>query len=294
MSDSPPQDQIQEADSNADAGRRPVPKHWIALGIIVIAHASFNACIFPNLHRANSPSSLIATGIIISQPALIAVWVALASQRFYQRFLWGVLLFIVASFTVELVAVLGQRGPLGVYAPIELTLFILATVILMLVRRLLRFSIIRSHAKYLGSDYQENQFGIKHLVILTTITAIAFGLFRTLFLIHPQFYSPSLSEFSIIICEIAILLFPTVLITWLVLAFHKNMASSIFSAIILLCITNVLAYLFFTSFERSPDKIEIIFFVQLGAGLSALLTTLVIRFCGYRMIQARNQDRAYR
>ena len=152
----------------------------------------------------------------------------------------------------------------------DLTLFIVATLILLLVRRLSRWQIIHSYTEYVPSDYQANQFGIKHLIILTTITALACGLFRTLIVISPQLSYPSVAEVVKVTCEVIVMLLPIIIIPWFTLAYLKNMSLSIVYAIILLGIIDVAVYFIFRELEPNQDVIQIILFVQLGASISSL------------------------
>ena len=87
-------------------------------------------------------------------------------------------------------------------------LFIVATIILLLVRRFFHWQMTQSFELNIPTDYRANQFGIKHLIILTTIVALAFGLFRTLIVIYPQDSYPPVADVARITCEIIVVLFP--------------------------------------------------------------------------------------
>jgi hypothetical protein len=227
-------------------------------------------------------------GFIFSQPILIAIWTAFAPQRFFHRFLWSLSLCTLIFFSVGLGAL--RYGPQAwlFFIIMDLILFIVATLILLLVRRLFRWQIIHSYTAQVPSDYQSYQFGIKHLVILTTIAALACSLFRTLIVISPQFSYPSVAMVVKDTCQAIVVLFPIIIIPWFTLTYLKNMLLSILYAIILLGIIEVAVYFIFRKLEPNPDIIQIILFVQLGASISVFFSTLIIRLCGFRMIRGQN------
>ena len=284
MTDSLPPDAVSENQSKAKANHRSIPKHWIVLGLLVFAHAAFGVFCSYNLPPVDSIAFLMI-GFLFSQPILFAIWAAFAPQRFYHRFLWSLLFITLISFSVLLGSLLNQRLSLEFFMIMEPTLFFAATLSLLLVRRLYRCHFIHSDADNVPSDYQANQFGIKHLLILTAITALAFGLFRTVYVISPQSFFPSVAEVAKLVCELIVLAFPITLIPCFTLVCHKNMMLTIFYAVIMLGINDTAAYFTFRSLEPLPNIIQLIVFVQLGAGLSVFISTLVIRMCGFRMIR---------
>jgi hypothetical protein len=281
-------DQVSETPPKENLNRRSIPKHWIVLGLLVFAHAVFGAYLGLHLGKTEQSSAYIAymmVGILWSQPILLAIWAALAPQRFYHRFLWTLLFCILICFTVA-IGLVHKSIEMGMII-MELTLFIVATLSLLLVRRLSRWQIIHTYTAHVPSDYQAYQFGIKHLIILITITAIACSLFRTLVVISPQLLYPPVVEVAKQTCEVIVVLFPIIIIPWFTLAYLKNTLLSIFYAIVLLGIIDVTVYFIFRKLEPNPDIIQIILFVQLGASISVFVTTLVIRLCGFRMVRER-------
>jgi hypothetical protein len=300
MSDAQLLDEVSENRPKEHAGRRSISKHWLVLGLLVLAHAAFGIGFGFFAQVADEDMEtyrvyvfFIMLGFILSQPILLAMWAALAPQRFYHRFLWSLLLCILIAFAVALGTFIFETQELFFITMIDLALFIVAMLILLLVRRLSRWHIIHSYMAHVPSDYQPNQFGIKHLIILITITALACSFFRTFMMISPQLEYPSVAEFVKGLCEVSVMLLPIIIIPWFVLAYLKNMLSSIFYAIILLGIVEVAVYLIFCKYDSNPETIHSLF-VQLGASISVLLTTLVIRSCGFRMIRGRKATTAMR
>ena len=86
MPDSLPLDEVSESQPKEAFIRRSIPKHWIILGLLVIAHAVLGR-IFGFFIDKENPHGYMTSGFVLSQPILIAIWAALAPQRFYIRFL---------------------------------------------------------------------------------------------------------------------------------------------------------------------------------------------------------------
>jgi hypothetical protein len=289
MSDSLPLDEVSETQPKEAFIRRSIPKRWIVLVALVLAHALFSRVCGFFIENSN-PLSYMISGVVLSQPILIAIWAALAPQRFYIRFLWGFLSFTLIFFAVGYGISLYDPSNGVMFVIIDLVLFIVASLMFLLVRRLSRWQIIHFYAKPVSLDYQSYQFGIKHLIILTTILALALGLFRTLLLISRNASLPEISDIAGIACEVILVLFPIIIIPWLTLAYVKNTLSSIIYAVILIGIVDVAAFSIFKwlgqNHLHNPNLIQIFLFVQLGASFSMFATTLVIRLCGFRMVRA--------
>ena len=81
MSDLLPENQPSEE----TASPKGFPKHWIVLGLLVLAHADLGAYCIP----ADQTLTNLIAGVMISQPILLANWAAFACQRFYHRILWS-------------------------------------------------------------------------------------------------------------------------------------------------------------------------------------------------------------
>jgi hypothetical protein len=290
MSDSLPPDRVPETGPKKAFISQSIPKYWIVLVSLVLAHAVLGR-VSGFFIESNNPLGYMICGVWLSQPILIAIWTALAPQRFFIRFLWGFLSFTLIFFAIGYGISLYDPSNVVMFAIIDLVLFIVASLMFLLVRRLSRWQIIHFYAKPVSLDYQSYQFGIKHLLILTTILALALGLFRTLLLISRNTSLPEISDIAGFACEIILILFPIIIIIWLTLAYVKNTASSIIYALILFGIVDVAAFSIFKWLEQNhphnPNLIQIFLFVQLGASLSMFATTLVIRLCGFRMARVR-------
>jgi hypothetical protein len=271
--------------------RQAVPKYWYVLGVLVIVHAIFGLYFNPLLPARDQPP-LLETGFLFSQPFLLAMWAALAPQHFYQRFLWTFLLCTLISFILDLQLLLqGGRGT-GTIMILDLTIFIIVTLILLLIRRFSGWQIKRAQLENNYSEYQAYQFGIKHLIILTTITALALGLFRCLLVMYPNLVLPPVANFISGVGLISAMLLPIIIIPWFTMSYGRNMLFLVFFTIILLGAIDIGVYLTIKNvIPPTPNHgwIETILLFQLGTCLSVCISTLVIRLCGFRLIRQRKR-----
>ncbi|MGO9114244.1 MAG: hypothetical protein ACLP9L_33940 [Thermoguttaceae bacterium] len=271
-------------------------KTWIVLGLLVLAHAAFGAYFNPVGDTPNEIGEIrifFLLGTLLAQPILFAIWASFAHQRFYHRFLWALLLCTLVSFAEDLGTLRhGNHRDLGMLMVMDTTLFLTATLILSVFRHFSRWQIKQPGGEDAPSVYEGYHFGIKHLLILTTIAALGCGLFRTLHIINPDMtLSPSVGRFVGAICLFLALLFPVVVIPWLTLAYRRRLASQIFITVIMVGLLDLVAYFIMVTMEPPRTGISLYelikpcLFIQLGSCISATVTTLVIRFCGFRMIR---------
>ncbi len=301
MSDPLPVNEVPEA----NAGPKGFPRHWIVLGLLVLANAALGAYFNP---IGSGPTEIgeirmfCLLGAILSQPVLFAIWASFAHSRFYHRFLWSLLLCTLVSFSEDLGSLLrGNHRDLGMLMVIDTTLFLTATIVLSVFRHFSRWQIKQPGGEDAPSAYEGYHFGIKHLLILTTITALACGLFRTLYNINPNLrLPPSIAEFVGGIGLFLALLFPIVVIPWYTLACRSSRPRSrIFVTVIMVVVVDLAAYFSMITMSPPPpsislyDLIKPFLFFQLGSVISACVSTLVVRGCGFRMIrEAKAQEQA--
>ena len=267
-------------------------KTWIVLGLLVLAHAAFGACFNPNAQTIESGRIVpfLLLGVLFSQPILFAIWASFAHQRFYHRFLWSLFLFTWVSFAEALGILRHAHFPdLGILMIIDATLFFTATIILSVFRHFSRWRIKQPDREDAMPVYQTHQIGIKHLIILTTIIALACGLFRTLCIINPDMrLPPSIAKFIGGIFQTLALLFPVIVIPWITLAYRRRIGLLIGIMIILAGLFDIAACFLLIKMNSATPPFSAyvaLALFQLGATISALATTLVIRFCRSRMIR---------
>ncbi len=295
MSDSPPIVDSQADQASIASNKRPFPKHWIVLGLLVVTNAAFGTLCnrMGGILDVRDINVFMARqfvlGFVLAQPILFALWAAFAPQRFYERFLWAFLLCSVVAF-VEEIGTLNNEVGLGFIMVMQLIQFMLFTTILLLIRQLGGWCLKRSQTEYFPGDYQANQFGIKHLILLTSITAVAFALIRSLLILNSVKWPPFARAVGSTLLIFAMFI-PIIVVSWITMTFPKNtiklivLATVLFgiidSAICLIVLQNVPAI------ARYYSILPPILFTQLGGCISFLFNTIMLRLCGYRMIRER-------
>ncbi|MEN6451739.1 MAG: hypothetical protein ABFC96_14705 [Thermoguttaceae bacterium] len=272
-------------------------KTWKVLGLLVVVHAAFGAYFTP-LGKPVSDTAPVAPclliGFILSQPLMFAIWASLASQRFYHRFLWSLLLCSLVSFVDEIGSLRNPHAGRGNGMICSIAVFIVATLLLSAFRRFSRWQIRKPNVEDVPSDYRANQFGIKHLIILTTITALACGLCRTLLSTnHDLDRLPSIVQFAGFILILCVLLVPILAIPWYTLSLRGKIVPLLVSTIMIGAACDLAAFCIITAMTppavgRADIYQEVIkpsLLIQFGAGASVLVTMLVIRWCGFRMMR---------
>jgi len=296
MSDSSPLDDVKADQASVAADKRPFPKHWIVLGLLLIANAAFGAYFNPNGKNSSEvgeKTAFMLTGFLCTQPFLFALWAAFAPHRFYRRFLWALLLCSLVAFAEELGTLLGNRNTyLGFGMAVQLILFILFTSVLLMVRRFFGWRFNRSQTEFMPSDYQANQFGIKHLILLTTITGIAFALIRSLRILNSFNRLPSVVSVLASTGFFSAMIIPIMIVPWFTMTFRGNTIKLIVLATVLLGIFDPLSFLIVQQpipplYFSFGEVLRDVLLMQLGGCLSVLLNTIVLRLCGYRLIRER-------
>jgi len=274
--------------------KRSIPWHWIVLGLLVVGHAGIGAYLYgtPPTEIGRS-GELVMGGVLMSQPILLAFWAGFASQPFRQRFLWAFLLSILVAFAEELGLLLNtHRSGSGVVMTLFFGLFAVTTVLLLIIRRVSRWQIKHLVIEDARSDYEPNQFGIKHLIILISITALACGLARSLVLLNSGLpLRFSVLPFVVGMVETVCFLFPAIVIPWCVMAYRPRIVLLIvtWTIIWVVCTIGGCVIIAIPQGWRGGSVFEHFFkqwlLIQLGAGLSMLISSIVMRSCGFRMVR---------
>jgi hypothetical protein len=274
---------------------RSIPKHWIVLGLLVVAQAGLGAFLNGRLNIITTADlgAPLTIGLLFSQPILLAFWAAFAPQPLYQRFLWSFLLCTVVSFVEEVPALANTHNVFKNTMTIFLAGFIVVTIVCLGFRWIFRWQIKHSLIEDAESDYERSQFGVKHLIILITITAICCGLARSLFIIDPNSqWVHTISEYIGRIYGTLLLIGPVIVIPWIAMTHRPKVLRSLF-AIIGAEIVCAVSGGFIISVCFSLPSLGTVFvgeggvilLIQVGAALSILVTSLVMRFCGFRLVR---------
>jgi len=273
--------------------RRRVRWQWLVLGLLVLGHASFDAVFTPmgtpvDDNAMAAPYAVI--GVIAVQPMLLAMWVALGRGPLVQRLFWAVLACVLVASGDALGSLWNRPGSVGNAmagsVAAMLVLFGVAALALWPVRRLSGWRIGRGSPE----AARPSQFGIVHLILWTTLTAVFLGAARFLGQQVPvegegsSWRHPAV-QVALAAAFLLVALFPTVVVPWVTLAYRgrRNLlilaAAAAWAALTYACIVLMS--------KSAPTPLyqiaQPIVFLQAGASAAGLLSALVVRLCGYRI-----------
>jgi hypothetical protein len=261
------------------------------LGFLVLAQVVFiTVCFRPDGPGASGVSEyfLMGTaGVLLAQPFLLAFWAAFAQQHFFRRFLWCFFLCTVIFFSEAASNLRYKNAEIGAIIFVQFLFFFVAALLMLAARKFLGWRIQKAADIVIASEYRATQFGIKHLILLTAITALTAGLFRSLYLIQP-FYLVRLVQAAGAIGIYFVMLLPAIVLPWYTLAHHANVLSLAGFSVVSFAGIDVFVYFVMQYRPFFPaESFPLLLCLQLGATLSILFTTLPLRFCGYRMVRMR-------
>jgi hypothetical protein len=267
---------------------RHIPRSWIDFGLLVLGHAVFGAYFTP----IDAGFAAAGLGVKISQPILLAIWAAFARQNLYYRLLWALLLCTYLSFADDLGTVQQSaydswsrrafNEKAGETIVANLAIFISTLPILLLVRRISRWQMTDPFFKEADPAEPAHRYGIHHLLLLTAIVALFCGLVRSLLILTKAgFPYPSITEFVGSLAVFLVIGSPICTVPWITLAKPKRPDSFAYMALGVAGALDIVVVPWFV-----PARIVIqCYWMQIGAIISAVVTTLVMRRCGFRLNQ---------
>jgi hypothetical protein len=222
---------------------------------------------------------------MFSQPFLFGTWAALGPPPAIKR----VPLTAASVALVELASAIASGGD---FEPelfeITFSLFGTSTLLMLIVRKVARWQIGTEHEATSGA-MAVNQFSLKYLLVLTTVCASLLGAARGLMSLSTLQRSPSwhadLPELLVPIGLVTLAIFPAILVPLMAL-FPRPTTKML---ITVPCICLALAWLSVeavVALENEP-RLEVtrdIAILQLGAVTSGLLSAIVLRLAGYRLL----------
>jgi hypothetical protein len=274
--------------------RQSIPTHWIVLGFLVVAHTGLGAYFNGRLGNIKGHvDEFLTMGLLFSQPMLLAFWAAFAPQPFYQRSLWCFFLCTMVSFFEQLNALEHTQNLFKEIMMMSLATFFVATMVFLAVRWISRWQIRHTIVEAARSAYEPSQFGVKHLIILITITAVCCGLIRSLFIMNRNWeLGQPIVEWVGRASVMLFLILPVIVIPWIVMACRPKVLWLLLvmisvetvcivsgGCIIGLCFSNQALSDVFVREGRA------MLMIQLGAALSVVVSSLVLRFCGFSLVR---------
>jgi hypothetical protein len=261
---------------------------WIVLGALMAIQTLFAILIFKTQRNGREENAFVCTlGLVFSHPLLFSFWAALAPQRFFVRFSWCLTLCALNFFFIALKCVI-QKDILSCFyiSIIDMAIFLLTLPILLFIRHAFGWRLENASLGKIESDYRSFQFGIKHLMLLTASTALVLALYKSLIALSSITFSEPVDRTIQTLIMIFFMVLPILFVCGFTLFKFHNRRSIVVSAISLACLECTIFY-FIPKMREMSMETNIIVFFQIGAGLSALVSGLVIRLCGYRLVRAK-------
>jgi hypothetical protein len=279
------------ADTSQFARRRP----WHAFTLLVFAYAAFNVLLNPMgaSTRGDEFPTLILIGVMLVQPAIFAIWIALGPPPAAMRIPLTVagLMFVLFAGCITQFSLVGDNrfnriSPTSLVMP--LSQFVAWIVLMLLVRKVTRVRIenIYSDAGRLPST---NQFSLKYLLVLTMICAVLLAIGRGLTFSRDWPAAPSWQEIGFLISRTGIMLlgiFPAILLPSIVMAARPSRRRFV-GALVAWAVLAWLAVEAIVLMDTMPkDKMAYqLVLVHLGAGGASLASAFVLRRAGYRLLR---------
>jgi hypothetical protein len=292
MSDSFSIDDVNTDQLSSAVEKRTIPWHWVVLGLMLVANAPIGVYYSPLNRVASRPEEpdFIMIGFLTVQPVFFSLWAAFTLQPLFQRLLWSFFVCTSMAFFEDLAAWKLGIGDLGDNLTFLPQVYLIASIILLLIRLLFGWRIIRLNSHVKPVEYRDYQFGLKHLMLLITFAAVVFSFFRFL-VTYNRGYNVSVGtkQACVFFVSISALLLPAFIIIFTILSKKSFKVFPVFILILLLVIGSVISVdilniLHVMLRERIPYILAL--FVA-GTCISATLNSVVLRMCGYRLIRGR-------
>jgi hypothetical protein len=265
--------------------RLPLRRTHVALIAIVAAYTVFDFFTIDS-HRANWLNELMA-GVWFSQSILFATWAAIGPPPAVKRIPLTVaaLCLVTIAMLLQPTSTTARDGAetLLVNSGIFLTAFALQWGSFKFLRLRIRTD---SHENVAAS----NHFGIRYLLALTAVVAIVLAIGR-LIAEHLSLSSSSFVhsplEFLGFLTAISLALGPLIAVPLLALS-RRTSFRAIAGIILIWFLSYISAILVITLIDPDPWYVLVreIAFLQLGIGTSGVMSGVVLRIAGYRLVRS--------
>ena len=276
------------------------------LMILVVGHAAFNALFAPFGTPASDYPSTWAfpvIGAIGVQPVLFAMWGAL-SPSIVKSLPWALVGCVVVAYaesirSLRLIAASTTNGAPFQSVLFVLAVFVVATVLLLIVRHVFSYRIVCDVTNQLQPrSPEDSQFTLRHLLCWTAVCAVLLALGR---LISPHGtgmlpvgdLGQAVAQMAGFLGIFCLFLFPTVAVPWIALTFRPKasllMAGAFAAWAALSWIT--ISVLCAVTPASPTEATEAIVLIQLGAATSGCVTALPLRICGFRIRRGHHVSR---
>ena len=287
--------------------RAPFRRSWFLLLFVVAGHCTFNLTINPMGFSVSGPLEWLKAmffAVMFAQPVLFAEWAVLGPGAAVQR----VPLTLAAAAAVAFCGYYigwnlfnhSARASLwsdSFYWYVWALAFPVASAVLIAIRRLSGWRIVRRTVAF-ANRVPGNQFSLKYLLMLTAVCAAFLGTAR--FLAFQRWPGISIGRSSeaiqvlIAVSVVLLALFPTFVVPLIALTPRPTVPMLIsipltWAALSWLALETVIATNGIQDRTRIARDIALL---QGGAALAGLLSALVVRIAGYRLLSGNTLNPA--
>lgn len=265
----------------------------IVMALLITLHVAAALLLTPfglsaNDHTLSQRAWLMAIGVLISQPALAALWAALAPQAFARRWAQALVMLALVDLASDFASLqnashVSDAGDIA-YSLLWLVAFLLSQLPLLPLRRRYRWRIESPVTLQQRTAVDDKQFSLSTLLATTAGMAAFLAVLRWL---HP---ASGESEWAFHLVRYvtmgAMTALPGMLVLivgWLMLT--PEFRSSWRWSIAVLGSCAMVAAASAVAAFGSPGEVGELVFILLGTLLSSAASLLVVRFCGYRLVR---------
>jgi hypothetical protein len=275
----------------------------IVLLLLVAAHAILNLFLNPIGASVDDVSGRLALPLMgagIAQPVLIAIWAALGPGAAAVR----IPLSLAAAGIVFLASVpklwnvfdndVMASKRTGESLLMELSLFAVVLVLMLVVRRISGWR-IQSHAVANDNKAGGSQFSLKYLLALTAVCAALLVLGRSVaagsFWTESTFWREFFTGLFLFGGTILLALFPMLIIPLLAIARRPSLLAVAALPFLWAGLTWLAVEILASATgESCADLARQLGLLQAGAAVAGLVSALVLRSAGFRLVSSRAQD----
>jgi len=269
---------------------------WLILGGLVAVHALFNAILSPlGTTVSNVPEwqALTFMGVFCAQPLILSTWAGLGPGSIIHRLPLTLAALILLSFAEgskkwNMLADPNEQYRLDLGGLVfGLTMFAIATIILLPLRRWARVEIARPK-DWVAAQLSKSQFGMKYLLGWMTVSALLLGMGRLGARQLPS--SPTVQdvgELSSFAGVTLLVVFPPIALSlW---ALSQPLRWRLIFIVFLLWIPGLWAaaetYVALAPRSSLQEAVFTFLFVQLGAAAAGVISAVAVRLAGYRLVR---------
>lgn len=261
---------------------------WFVLGVLVFAHAVFNA-LFNGFSGPQTYQRYLVIGVTLSQPVLFATWIAIGPPPATVRLPITIVAFaaIILAGAISSVVWLSPD-----YLLVGAALFAVTTLVMFIVARLTGWRICKaSHGADTGMPH--DQFSLKYLLAVTAIFAALLGVGRALgsrvLWSQSEPWQNVIAVLLMLMSFISLAMIPALFVPLVVLSSRPRFRVLVAIPFLWVGVT-WLAVETIVAMKGVPrwEAVWTIALGQVGAAASGMLSAFVLRVAGFRLFTHRS------